>query len=260
MHHFVEWMLLGVFYVATCAIFLRPIAEEMSKTGVSLWMMLAMLGVLAIVPAGLERLDLGAFTFRFPSFVGRFPPVAQLFLRHEGRKRVAWLTSALVVVAMLLFPGQVFLKWLLVSQLNVHRGLFQMQAWRNNITLVEPQTGAISLLTAFTLCHVAFYAIALLLFLPVWFFQNGNLTDLLTLVSIGLGSVAASASTAMEGDAGRPWLVNIFALTAGVLGGFLCWLSPLFLIGAYFFHAKMKQLAWNRLRSVEGFYEDNLIP
>ena len=76
----------------------------------------------------------------------------------------------------------------------------------------------------------------------------------------GLGGVLAGSCVALEGDAGRPWIVNFISLAAGALGGLLCWAWPISTVFVGYFSFSMIRAVGGRLRSVELLDEDTLIP
>jgi hypothetical protein len=74
-----------------------------------------------------------------------------------------------------------------------------------------------------------------------------------------LGAVLSASCVALEGDSGRPWIVNFMSLAAGTVGGYLCAASSWFLLLAIYVFLHMEKISKNRLKSVEHLDEDTLI-
>ena len=74
-----------------------------------------------------------------------------------------------------------------------------------------------------------------------------------------IGGVVAAAAVVMEGDSGRPGLVNTVSLISGMLMGLFCMISPWFFLVSLYFAHKTAALVVDRLKSVEFFDEDVVV-
>lgn len=75
-----------------------------------------------------------------------------------------------------------------------------------------------------------------------------------------LGASLAAAAMVMEGDSGRPWLVNFIGLAAGFIGAVTSWATPWAIPVIVYFLWRMTDSVQRRLKSVENPDEDIVIP
>lgn len=256
----VVWATLSIVYSLTVALLLQPALEWTLNQEVPFRLLWACVGILLLIPALLEALPLGGFSFRagpavfMPSgvFGGKFA----IYLRHDLRRGATWLTVLVVVWVGSLIPEGKEVLWVLITQLSVQRALFSVHRWRILALNFKPGSGAGLLLSAIRfsqLSQLLVAGVAWIALRPMPLEQWG-----LLMLASGAGVVASSA-VAFEGDSGRPWIVNFVALAVGVLSGFLTYAFPLSLIFVVYFAEKMRSVVEGRLYSVEHMDEDALI-
>lgn len=268
--YFVSWGVLSFIYSLTVTYLLQPILERVFDREFALVPLWGVICALLLLPALLEHLVFPPASFRFGPLAfapeGVFAervwswaggPFTQLYLRHDLRRINTWLTVVLVVTAgSLLTPAQHAL-WVLISLLTTQRALYSIHRWRGLALSFLPENGASRLLWGVTASQTVQIFVA---WLALGAMQVFSQEAWFKLGFGALGGAWSSAAMAMEGDSGRPWLVNFIALAAGILGGFLCYYSPYGLLAAIYLLYKMSALVAQRLHSVEHLDEDTLIP
>jgi len=266
----VAWGLLSVIYSITVTLVLQPLLENALKREIAftpLW--LTTCSVL-LIPGVLEYLPLPSLSFRwkFLGFVSRdsFSEsmwrtlggyLAPLYLRHDLRRGTTWLTVFFCVLLGSLLPSGKSAFWVLISQLPLQRALYSVHHWRRLALAFQPKNGAKNLMGAlwtsqFIQLVVSWTALGAMQVIPQ--------SEWLALGPASLGAMVAAGSMTFEGDSGRPWMVNFLALAAGTIGGFLCLISPWFLLLVIYFSYSMSNIVSGRLLSVEHLDEDTVIP
>jgi hypothetical protein len=268
--YIVSWAVLSAIYSLTVTLVLQPILERALKTELKLLPLWVSTCGLLLIPGALERLPLPALSVNRSRLLRFMPerifgesvwsrlggPLAPLYLRHEFRRVPTWLMICVSVVsAGLLAPGKQAL-WVLFAQLPAQRALYSVNAWRGLALSRSAQHGATWLLRSLWMSQIiqvvfCWLAVGWAGFLPheLW----------LALGPASLGAALAGSAVALEGDSGRPWLVNFMSLAAGTLGGYLCLLSPGFLILVLYFCSTCQLRVQARLLSVEHLDEDHLV-
>jgi hypothetical protein len=265
----VSWGLLSVIYSFTVTMILEPILERALRTELEPIPLWAATCALLLLPGALDSLPLPQVSFRLGRFQVLRPgifgerlfsrlggPLGPLYLRHELRRGSTWLMIVLTVLAAGLLPKGKQALWVLFAQLPMQRALYSVHSWRGLAAAhLGPKAGR-PLLQALLLSQgfqvaFAWLAVGMAGFLPrdLW----------LALGPAALGAGLAGAAVALEGDSGRPWLVNFFSLAAGTLGGYLCLASPWGLLAIAYLCSNTKGLAERRLLSVEHLDEDRIV-
>jgi hypothetical protein len=262
---------LSVIYSLIVTMLLQPILGQALKTEITIAPLWIATALILLIPGVLEYLKLPGTGFRklfmapgvfsesfWKARGGSFTP---LYLRHELRRGPTWLVIVLTVALQGLLPPGKWALWVLIAQLPIQRALFSVHGWRGLAAAHAPREGGQKLLAAIQVSQ-------LIQLLITWFSLGacGIIAGFLTtehwllLGPAALGAVLAASSVALEGDSGRPWMVNFFSLGAGIIGGFLCLWSPWFLLGVLYFVNSAKNLSANRILSVEHLDEDHILP
>ena len=266
----VSWGVLSLIYSWTVTLILQPILERVLKTEIGarpLWIATAFI---LLIPGALEYLPLpplafgkSKFTFMSRGIFGeriwsRFGgALVPLYLRHELRRGATWLVVCLTVVLAGLLPPHKYALWVLIAQLPVQRALFSVSSWRMLAVSHGPREGGHRILCALWTSQVlqAFITWGAVGLSGFYSFEHW-----LALGPAVLGAILSASMVALEGDAGRPWMVNFFSLAAGTLGGYACLASPWFLLLVIYFCKNQVAATTNRLLSVEHLDEDRIIP
>lgn len=266
--YIVSWGLLSFIYSLTVTLILQSILEQALKKELefkSLWFTTC---ATLLLPGLFEALKLPPLSFR-KGLLTFMPPgvfgenlwqrwggaITKLYLRHELRRGATWLVIVLVVLIASLLPDNKKALWVLIAQLPIQRALYSVHRWRGLALAFHPKQGAEQLMRAiwasqFLQIFIAWIALVITRSIPdPWMYGCA-----------ALGAVISAGSVAMEGDSGRPWMVNFIALAAGTLGGYLCLATPWALPFVIYFGGRMAVAIENRLLSVEHLDEDTLIP
>jgi hypothetical protein len=265
------WILLSGIYSLTVSILLQTVVEQLQKKTISLFPVWILSMVLLLAPGALEKLpmpDLPSrwvgrklFSEKFWSRLGgsSFLP---LYLRHELRRTQTWVTLILTVTLGALLPQGREQAWIFIAQIPLQRALWSIGGWRR-IALRTPDgtsLGGTLLLNAFLWSQLiqAFVAIASLAALH-WFQNQALPASFVATSAATVSAVLGCSAVCMEGDAGRPWLVNFIGFSAGIIAAALVlWQPPLVILSAYVF-SNLKHSVQNRLWAVEEFDEDALL-
>lgn len=268
--YIITWGVLSFIYSLTVTLILQPFLERFFGREILFAPLWGVTCALLIIPAFLEALKLpplglvkrGGFSERF----WRRPAgsLGVLYLRHDLRRGTTWFVVFLAVLIGISLPAGLAPLLVLVALIPVQRALYSVHKWRTLALAGSPRSGAGQLIRAIEVSQlvqalVFWLALGAASALPVETGERLSLSHWLQLGPAVLGGVLASASTAMEGDSGRPWMVNFIALAAGILGGFLCLYSPWFLLVVIYFDGQMRKLSEQRLHSVEHIDEDIII-
>ena len=252
------WGVLSVVYSLTVTLLLQPILERVFHREIPVAPLWALICGILIVPGILEHLPLPSFSLRrgLLSLMSKGSFI-RLYLRHELRRGSTWLTIGLTVLVGVSLPDSKRALWILAAQLPVQRALYSIHRWRGLALSFQPQTGASKLLAALSLSQVIqlLFAWSLLGLTGVF-----SVSQWLLLGQGALGAVLSASMVAMEGDSGRPWIVNFISLASGILGGYLCYASPWVLLLVAYLFRNMQTNVGMRLHSVEHLDEDTLIP
>lgn len=250
-----EWTLLGLIYSLGLVILVEPILNEFLQIKTSFILVWVGVCISLVLPLVLEK-GFRNFSFIF-KFQDRFiEPFVAGFLYSEFRKISVWmgLSVALILISILKGWNQFSLiTWVVIVQLPIQRGLYALANWQNGALLFFPRTGATRLYMAFTVAQgVQFF---LLVLASALIFGGIGIQHVL----IGIGGFLLGCSVSFEGDSGKPWLVNIISVAAGMIGSIVVSITPWSLLGIAYFWYKMHGAVKDRLHSVEHFYEDTLI-
>ncbi len=253
------WGLLALIYSLTLAHILEAVLELSLKKEYSWKILWPMTWLAMLFPWFLHRFSLPGVRFSIPTLPGA--PLVGLFLRHELRRGQNYFSVILAVVLLSVLPVEWAPLVLLIGQIPVQQGLYSIQGWRVLALSASPQEGARQLVLSFVLLQL----ILGFLMLSGWVIVVGlGRRDLLFTIPRWIapltGAWIASSCAALEGDAGRGWLVNFIGLAAGLLGGFIAALHPLLVIFVAYGGLQMVNSVKERLRSIEFLDEDTLIP
>jgi hypothetical protein len=269
--YFVSWGVLSLIYSWTVTLVLQPILEQFFKHEIRFWPLWAATCALLLIPSILEYLPWPAVSFQwkrigfmsqgiFRERVWSRSPwsMVRLYLRHELRRGATWFTLILAVCLGAAMPRPKSAIWVLIALLPCQRALYSIHRWRSLVLIGSAREGARQLYLAFGISQLIQLAIAwLALGLaagPDWGMQTW-----LKLGAGSLGGVIAASMVVLEGDSGRPWLVNFISLAAGALGGYVCFAAPWALLLILYFYFKMQTSVAQRLHSVEHLDEDRFI-
>jgi hypothetical protein len=255
--HAIEWGLLGAIYSFTLAILVQTFVETLLRQETSLASVWLGSSSLLLVPLLLERLPTGNFGLPRPS---RMPdvllahPLASLYLAHELRRLPTWITLFLTVA----LGGAVskpFL-WIPISLLPMLRALYSWGAWRRLAAQRFGKEAGKSLIEALFLSQTIQGGIA---WLALGASTGRADFDWLAAGAAQLGAIATGCSASLEGDSGRPWLVQTFVLAAGIVGGAFAWYNPWLALIPLWFFFRMRESVRDRVASVEPLDEDAVL-
>lgn len=287
LHHGFEWGLLGAVYSLAAALLVEPAAQhllEKFQAGApgartvgwrELWILI---WIFITLPFFLERyrgVEAGLPLFRSKnSRNSKSLSFIRVYFMHELRRWQGW-ASALVVV---LF-GSIALEirdltpffFVFIAQFSVQRALYSIGSWRRLISVAPHLQSPAMLWNAFLCVQLFWFVLSwAALGAVMWIEYDWLSMDFLprpvfplwlTLGVSGGVAVIAGASVALEGDSGRPWLVNLLAFTAGTMGGLITLAAPIWgFLGAVYFASRLRALSRGRLLSVENFHEDFVVP
>jgi hypothetical protein len=266
----VTWVLLSAIYSLTVAILLQTVFERLQGAQpelISIWVL--SMGIL-LIPGALEFLplpDLPRFRKKSRHFGEKFwtrlggGSFLPLYLRHEFRRPQTWLTLVTAVTLGSFLEAEKLRIWIFISQLPLQRALWSIGGWRK-IALRAPEgasLGASTLIASYCVSQVIQALIAWLSLLAVLTVSGASLSPFIALLPACLSGVLCTAAVCMEGDSGRPWIVNFAGLSAGILGAALGLWEPALLVIAIYIYFNLKGSVKNRLWSVENFDEDSLL-
>ncbi|MCC7442894.1 MAG: hypothetical protein IT285_14775 [Bdellovibrionales bacterium] len=214
--------------------------------------------------AGVELLPLGALPLRrglfresfWKKLGGRITP---LYLRQEFRRGPTWAAILLTAFAAAMLPPAWAPLWIIICQWPVQRALHSGRRWQRFVRLHARDGGISAYLGSLWTAQVIQY---LLLFVALGILPGSPLSSTPAVAALGcggLGAVLGGVSVAVEGDSGRPGLVNLVSLTAGTICGVACFASPWFLLAVIYFCTRTADTGRYRLRSVEWFDEDTFV-
>ncbi len=267
----ITWVLLSSIYSLTVAILLQTIIERLQGAPAELAPIWLMSMLLLLIPGALEKLPLPNLPFQLSSrrlFSQTWwtrlggSSLLPLYLRHELRRPQTWLTLVITVTLGALLPDAHLKLWIFIAQLPLQRALWSIGGWRRIAlrTPDGPSEGATLLLTSFLWSQLIQGAVALLALLCARALENGTpAPDLAPLAAAQLASIFGCAAVTMEGDSGRPWLVNFAGLSAGIIAASVTLWQPALLLLAVYAFSNLKLNVKNRLWSVEEFDEDSLL-
>lgn len=246
--YWLSWGLLGLIYSVTLALIIQPILGRALGQELPLGAVWLVNALLLLLPGALELTPLPGL----PSllWIRARPGLAWIYAQHDFRRLNAWLGILLMAGVGRLWAGAGReILWVLIAQLGTQRALYSFGKWRVLALARDPRRGGSALLTGLVITQIVQATLAGLLF-------GGSLR---ALFAAAVGVLAAGA-VALEGDAGRPWLVNFISLTAGAIAGVLSYLFPGTLLVVGYFSVRTIVEMRDRLHSVERMDEDVVIP
>jgi hypothetical protein len=270
-HHAALWLVLSSLYSLSVAVLLQTIVEQIQKKPVPLLPIWFAGMVLLLIPGALEKTPLpelplsltkkSFFSEQIWSRLGAssFLP---LYLRHELRRTQTWITLILAVTLGALLPPERLALWIFVAQLPLQRGLWSIGGWRRIAVRTPggPQLGGGLLLTAYLWSQGIQAAIALIAWAILLVFEgNWETGHFLQIAAATFSGVLCCAAVSMEGDAGRPWLVNFVGLSVALIASSLVYWQPALLILSAYIFSNLKHSVTYRLWSVEEFDEDAVL-
>lgn len=262
--YWISWGLLSVIYSLTVTLILQPILEKILKTELPLAPLWGLTCIILLLPSLVEFAPLGALSKKYffgelifgEKFFKSWGNITPLYLRHEMRRMNTWISLLIPVIASAWISEKRVGIWLLFNQLPLQRALYSIHPWRNLSRTFSPEKGAYALLRSVVLSQL-FQALMIWIALGVTGAWNPAIWRML-LPSI-IGGAITGASMALEGDSGRPWLVNFIGMTGALLGAYLCLWSPWCLILVGYTYRQMQVGVKNRFQSIEHMDEDRLI-
>lgn len=263
--YLVSWGLLSVIYSITVTVVLQPLLENAFKRELPLLPLWVLTCSLLLVPGLLEALPLpplGRLVRERGFSEGLFAPLGgalgRLYLRHELRRGTTWFAVLATVLAAQLVPARLHALWVLAALLPVQRALYSIHRWRPLALASGPETGAQSMIGALIGAQVIELGVAWLALGATGTFASREAW--LAYGAAAFSGVVAASAMAMEGDSGRPWMVNFISMAAGILCGYLALASPWFILLALYVAHVTRNSVGQRLKSVEHLDEDTLIP
>jgi hypothetical protein len=264
------WGFLAAVYSVTLALLLEPLlalGTGLQLDFFTLWLWtvgsLVLPALLQLLPgavpdavAGTGRWIAGALA---PALGRRVPgpgSLARLYLRHESRRLAPWVGVALAGAAAAAFPVDRNSLWLVFSQVPLQRALFGVPAWARLAHFRDPRAGGRHLLGALAASQLLQAAAASVVGFCVTGWGFGVWAKLSW---AALAGALGGCAVALEGDAGRPWLVSFLSLAAGVVAALLTYAWPWFALAVAPVFISMSRAVEGRLRSIEHPDEDSFI-
>ncbi len=260
--YIIAWGLLSLIYSYTLTLLLQPMLEAAFKREIPVPPLWITTCAALILPAILEALPYGHKRLVRRGFFGEriwrvlAGGLGPLYLRHDLRRGATWFTVALSVGLAGVLPEKQQALWILVAQLPVQRALYSVHRWRTLALNFHPSSGAPYLIGSVWLSQSIQYLVG---WLALGAMQILQTQEWISLGLAGFAAVLSAATTAMEGDSGRPWIVNFVALAAGIIGGFLTLFSPWAFLVVVYFCMQTRKTVLERLKSVEHLDEDTVI-
>ncbi len=265
--HAIAWTLLAAIYSVTAAILFQTVLQVGLRWEPPLVQVWAGLVFLLLIPALIEKLPLPALSagkrplgvlppgvFSEGVFARTIGPLGQLYLRHELRRGPTWLAILISVLAGALLPKALAPFWVFIVLLPVQRALFSAEKWHQFVRFYVGARGPWYFLGALWTSQLLQYLVVVVATAGI----RGEMP--VEWIFAGASAVVAGASMAFEGDTGKPGLVHLLSLTAGVLAGVFSMVSPWVFLAVVYFASRMLAISGNRLKSVEWFDEDTVLP
>jgi len=144
--------------------------------------------------------------------------------------------------------------WILCVQMPAQRSLYSVQNWRVIYWLRRPFSGAPDFVKSMIGFGIVSYLFTFTLMAVLSLLMDGVIYW--ELFFVGLAAATGSTAAALEGDSGRPAIVNLVSLLTGTMAGLLTLLSPWVIFAVWYAVDKLVLASSRRLRSVENFNED----
>ena len=213
---------------------------------VELWLFVM---ALAVIPGLMMKVVLPAI----PMGIGSTHDFFRLYIRHRLRKLHTWFFLTVCCYALVMIPDKWIYFSVLLVQIPISAEIFWIFHWRELMRVHSPRVGAMKLVTVFIgIQTLQAFIILLALFLTGQMGWHQALAC--------LAAVIGATAVVMEGDSGRPVLVNLISLGSGTLWGGLTLWSPYWFPVVIYFAVKMVQGAHMRLHSLERIDQDVVIP
>jgi hypothetical protein len=257
-YHLFEWLLLGGLYVVGLTILLRGLYDSLEEVGRLDWTFFVLVAALLLLPViqwGVRKLN--AVSMPIPLIRSR--RLLAMLAVHEMRKPSSFVIMGAQTVMMAIFLAQEGrgIHLVLASQLYVQSLLYSVRLWIPFAQKFHPRTGAIDLYVAMT----AFSGLAILPSASAAVLISGTGSyDVLSVLSGVIGANLAASMMCLEGDGGRPWLVNLFSMLAGTFFGLICFQFSWVVLLLLYLYPSMMGYVRGRHRSLEYFDEDVTIP
>jgi hypothetical protein len=259
--NFWVWGILGSVYSLTLALILQTVVELSLKAEVKLSSVFLGMAIALLVPSLIHALPLPSLPVSFGRPRGsELSSFVRLFLSHELRRSQNWVAVVLTGLVLFSLPSQWLPLALAFGQAPVQQALFSVQKWRALALAHSPQHGARHLYVSFQLLQLVLGGLVLVLWLVLASSAGHSLDLLVRYLPAVFGAWMGGASVMLEGDSGRPWLVNFISLAAGLVAGFFAVLHWGFILLIFYFCVQMMNSVKERLRSVELLDEDTLVP
>lgn len=259
----VSWGVLSVIYSLTVSLLLQPILEQAFRHEFKLSWVWSVSCLLLLLPGVLEWMRLPPFKlvkagfFNEAIWVQKGSPLLPLYLRHDLRRGPTWLALTLAVALGGVLPENKRALWILVAQLPVQRALYSLTHWKRVALTYFPNSGAQNLVVSFGISQLIQALIASLAFAGT---VGLSIEQTALYLNAMVAMVVTSSALILEGDAGRPWLVNFFVLAGATLAGYLTLAFPITVLFVVYFWTSMRGAVKKRLFSVEHLDEDTVIP
>lgn len=245
------WGLFALIYGFSASLLLQPLLSFLIQFDIDLLQTFGFLVVILLV-SGVSSLLPNLLVF--PLRVAGPKGLQGIFFLHSLRSLRFWINLLILVVG---FIGcvryQSKIAWILLAQLPLQAFLFRGYQWVEMAFWLDSKGGASALLRGIQMTFLFQVGLAWVIGLVF-----GAPFEIAWAVPT-IGAVWAASSVALEGDAGRPLLVNFISITAGTLAGTLCvfWWPSVFFV--WYFAKQMNGLVQNRLRSIQHWSEDVIL-
>ncbi len=260
--YIILWTLLGSIYSLAGAVLFQPIFQWITKKEPSLLNSWLLTNSFVII-SWLFHSFLSNFSFKQANryLVKAHAPLSTFFCVNELRKVSVLAVIFVTVITGAFLNSHSFQIWVILAQLPIQVSLFNLKPWEQITLQRSALVGAKELLRGLLKVQLITAILATILVVTLWIVQGQSVSLAIigSLASGVLGASLMSAGVALEGDSGRPFLVNSISLVSGTLAGLLCFAMPVSLLFCLYLYHRFEAVTLNRLRSIAPIDEDTLV-
>lgn len=247
-YRFLSWGSLLALYFLMLHLFLEPFMEKERR----IMFMLTLGGLIGLAFLCNGTALLKGISRRGPSLFQKRLPAFEIIFKNELRQLSTWILFVLITLFGFLIPSEYPFFWAIACHGWVQKGAFQIPKWAKLCRYLYPTEESKNILPALAAVSLFLSTLSFLILMGLEAFS-------VKIWIVCMGSLLAACSTLMEGDLGKPILVNLISLTAGLIGGALCFYSPwIILIIAYLFERMIHLTEKRGLSTLNDKYETHI--